>query len=100
MFPLAAIARSFNRNSSTIASPVTLHNTTKTTIITNIVSTVDYSVFISKYCNNDNDIEHVDSEIPYSNSSRKTFFNYKNKNNYNNFNNYNYDDKYMEPYLI
>jgi len=85
MYPLSAVARTFNRKTTTLPKPITNLFLTN---LTNPSNLTDINIHLSKCANNDNDIEHYEHDLlgftKISSSSNVTI----------------YDDKYIEPYLL
>ena len=91
MYPLSAVARTFNRKTTTIPKPIThsfLTNLTNPSNPTNSSNSSILNIHLSKFANNDNDIEHYEHDV-------LGFTKISSSNN-----RHIYDDKYIEPYLL
>ena len=101
MYPLSAIARTFNRNTATLpklsthsAKPIT------TSFLANLNQNLN--LHLAKYSNNDNDIEHFEPEFTNFYSSISTTPNIINKSSssISLTNAIQDEDKYLTPYIM
>jgi hypothetical protein len=96
MYPLSAIARTFNRNTATIPK-LSTHSTKP--ITTSFLTNLNFH--LARYSNNDNDIEHFEPEFNsfYSNISTTSNIN-KSSGSISIINTIHDEENYLTPYLM
>lgn len=95
MYPLSAIARTFNRNTTTLPK-LSSHSHTPITIS----FLANQNIHLAKYSNNDNDIEHFEPEIAGYTDKTNITNKSSNKSSSNITMNIFDDESYLAPYLV